>query len=112
MNDLDWNLVRAFRATAEAGSLSAASRQLGLSQPTLSRQVAALEEQLAVTLFERVGKRLVLRLQRALVESDLATLNDEFSDIVLDGAIDPTLSSRASSLSQAAVSSTFLRLPQ
>ncbi len=35
-----------------------------------------------------VGKRLVLRLQRALVESDLATLNDEFSDIVLDGAIE------------------------
>lgn len=57
---IDWNLVRAFCATAEAGSLSAASRKLGLSQPTLSRQVAALEEQLAVTLFERVGKRLVL----------------------------------------------------
>ena len=60
MDGIDWNWVRAFRATAEAGSLSAASRQLGLSQPTLSRQVAALEEQLAVTLFERVGKRLVL----------------------------------------------------
>ncbi|MET3889330.1 DNA-binding transcriptional LysR family regulator [Bosea sp. OAE506] len=60
MSGIDWNLVRAFRATAEAGSLSAASRKLGLSQPTLSRQVAALEEQLAVTLFERVGKRLVL----------------------------------------------------
>ncbi|MDP3321509.1 MAG: LysR family transcriptional regulator, partial [Bosea sp. (in: a-proteobacteria)] len=53
MSGIDWNLVRAFRATAEAGSLSAASRLLGLSQPTLSRQVAALEEQLAVTLFER-----------------------------------------------------------
>lgn len=60
MDGIDWNWVRAFRATAEAGSLSAASRQLGLSQPTLSRQVAALEEQLAVTLFERVGKRLIL----------------------------------------------------
>jgi DNA-binding transcriptional LysR family regulator len=60
MSAIDWNWVRAFRATAETGSLSAASRQLGLSQPTLSRQVAALEEQLAVTLFERVGKRLVL----------------------------------------------------
>ncbi|MDP3254479.1 LysR family transcriptional regulator [Bosea sp. (in: a-proteobacteria)] len=60
MSGIDWNLVRAFRATAEAGSLSAASRLLGLSQPTLSRQVAALEEQLAVTLFERVGKKLVL----------------------------------------------------
>lgn len=60
MNALDWNLVRAFRATAEAGSLSAAARQLGLTQPTLSRQIAALEAALGATLFDRVGKRLVL----------------------------------------------------
>lgn len=60
MDDLDWNRLRAFLATADAGSLSAAARRIGLSQPTLSRQVAALEEDLGVTLFERVGKRLVL----------------------------------------------------
>lgn len=60
MNRLDWNHARAFLATAEAGSLSAAARRLGLTQPTLSRQVAALETELGVTLFERVGKRLVL----------------------------------------------------
>jgi len=60
MSGLDWSLARAFCATAEAGSLSAAAQQLGLTQPTLSRQVAALEAGLGVTLFERVGKRLVL----------------------------------------------------
>lgn len=60
MDTLDWNLARAFCATAEAGSLSAAARRLGLTQPTLSRQVAALEAALGVTLFERVGKSLVL----------------------------------------------------
>ena len=49
----DWNQVRAFLATAEEGSLSAAARALGLTQPTLSRQVTALEESLGVTLFER-----------------------------------------------------------
>jgi DNA-binding transcriptional LysR family regulator len=52
----DWNLVRAFLVTAEEGSLSAAARALGLTQPTLSRQVAGLEEELGVSLFERVGK--------------------------------------------------------
>lgn len=57
---MDWNLARAFCATADAGSLSAAARKLGLTQPTLSRQVAALETELGVTLFERIGKRLVL----------------------------------------------------
>jgi len=46
--------------TALEGSLSAAARKLGQTQPTLSRQVAALEERLGVTLFERVGKKLVL----------------------------------------------------
>lgn len=60
MDELDWNLARAFSVTAETGSLSAAARKLGLTQPTLSRQVAALEAALGVTLFERVGKRLAL----------------------------------------------------
>ncbi len=60
MNSLDWNLARAFLETAEARSLSAAARRLGLTQPTLSRQVAALEQTLGVLLFERVGKRLAL----------------------------------------------------
>ncbi len=52
---MDWNQLKAFLETAEAGSLSAAARKLGLSQPTLSRQVAAIETQLGVALFERVG---------------------------------------------------------
>jgi DNA-binding transcriptional LysR family regulator len=60
MEQLDWNLVRAFTATVDAGSLSAAARKLGLTQPTLSRQVGALEASLGVALFERVGKRLTL----------------------------------------------------
>ena len=60
MDRVVWNLLRAFLATAEAGSLSAAARRLGLTQPTLSRQVAAVEAALGVTLFERVGKSTVL----------------------------------------------------
>jgi len=60
MDHLDWNQLKAFLETAETGSLSAAARKLGLTQPTLSRQVAAIEKQLGVTLFERVGKAMVL----------------------------------------------------
>jgi DNA-binding transcriptional LysR family regulator len=58
--DFDWNHARAFLATAELGSLSAAAKALNSSQPTLSRQVNALEKQLKVALFERVGKGLEL----------------------------------------------------
>lgn len=60
MDRFDWNHIRAFLATAETGSLSAAARQLSLTQPTLSRQVAALEGDLGVMLFERIGRSLEL----------------------------------------------------
>ncbi|WP_412552561.1 LysR family transcriptional regulator [Shimia sp. MIT1388] len=56
----DWNHIRAFLTTAEEGSLSAAARKLNLTQPTLGRQVAALEEDLGIMLFERVGRSLEL----------------------------------------------------
>jgi len=56
----DWNQTRAFLATVEEGSLSAAARALGLTQPTLSRQVACLEEELGVILFERNRRNMTL----------------------------------------------------
>lgn len=56
----DWNRARAFLVTAEEGSLSAAARALGMAQPTLGRQVTALEAELGVALFERTGRGLTL----------------------------------------------------
>lgn len=56
----DWNQARAFLVTAEEGSLSAASRALKLAQPTVGRQVEALEAELGVALFERTGRGLRL----------------------------------------------------
>ncbi|MCB1411484.1 MAG: LysR family transcriptional regulator [Rhodobacteraceae bacterium] len=50
---LDWSLVQAFLAVAETGSLSAAARALGRSQPTLGRQIKAIEDQLGADLFHR-----------------------------------------------------------
>ena len=51
--DLDWTLVRAVLAVAETGSLSAAARELGQSQPTLGRQIKAAEAALGTALFDR-----------------------------------------------------------
>ncbi len=56
----DWNQARAFLVTAEEGSLSAAARALGTTQPTIGRQVTALEKELGVALFERIGLGLEL----------------------------------------------------
>jgi DNA-binding transcriptional LysR family regulator len=58
--DFDWNHLRAFLVTADEGSFSAASQALGIAQPTVGRQVAALEETLGVALFERAGRGLAL----------------------------------------------------
>ncbi|WP_428513624.1 LysR family transcriptional regulator [Roseovarius sp.] len=60
MSDIDWSLVRAFLAVAEKGSLSAAGRLLGTSQPTLGRQVRQLEDLLGQVLFHRKPKGLEL----------------------------------------------------
>lgn len=51
------NKHRAFLETAETGSLSAAARKFGLTQPTRSRQVFAIEQRMGVTVFERVGNQ-------------------------------------------------------
>ena len=56
----DWNLAKTFLAVADEGSLSAAARALGQTQPTVSRQVAALERSLSITLFERTGRSVAL----------------------------------------------------
>jgi len=56
----DWTHLRAFLAVAEHGSLSAAARTLGLTQPTVGRQIAGLEADLGLLLFDRVGRALTL----------------------------------------------------
>lgn len=60
LHTLDWTLVQTFIAVAEEGSLSAAARQLGITQPSVGRQVKNIEENLDVTLFRRVHRGLEL----------------------------------------------------
>ncbi|WP_298844082.1 LysR family transcriptional regulator [uncultured Roseobacter sp.] len=59
-NSFDWTQSRAFLAAVDAGSLSGAARLLGLAQPTVGRQISALEQDLGVLLFERSGRSLAL----------------------------------------------------
>ncbi len=76
MKSLDWNLLRAFHAAATRGSLSAAARHLGLTQPTLSRQIIALEADLGVELFERIGRRLFLSSTGAALLEHIQLMGD------------------------------------
>jgi DNA-binding transcriptional LysR family regulator len=56
---IDWALLRSFLAVADHGSLSAAARELQLTQPTLGRHVAELEAQLRTKLFTRSARGLI-----------------------------------------------------
>ena len=62
MNDskLDWGDVRIFLAVARCGTLGAAARQLGQTQPTMGRRLRALEEAVGHTLFQRTAEGFVL----------------------------------------------------
>jgi DNA-binding transcriptional LysR family regulator len=56
---LSWDLLGAFLAVMRTGSLSGASRSLGVAQPTVRRQIEKLEEVLGSVLFTRSQAGLV-----------------------------------------------------
>jgi DNA-binding transcriptional LysR family regulator len=68
--------IRTFMAVVEEGTLFKASEKLGLTQPAVSQHLKALEEHYGVSLFDRIGRRLVLNdagrmLMKASEESKL-----------------------------------------
>ena len=63
-SDPGWDLYRSFLAVMQEGSLSGAARRLGLTQPTVSRHIDALEA--------AIGADLFLRSQRGLAPNEMA----------------------------------------
>ena len=53
---MDTQNLRAFLLVAETGSFSQAAEKLHLTQPAVSKRVAQLEEQLNISLFDRIGR--------------------------------------------------------
>jgi DNA-binding transcriptional LysR family regulator len=79
---LDWNDVRMFLAVAETGSLNAAARNLGITQPTISRRMEDLEYRLGERLFSRSSRGVTLTDAGALVR-DLAASMAKFGDAIV-----------------------------
>ncbi|HEY0722051.1 MAG TPA: LysR family transcriptional regulator [Gammaproteobacteria bacterium] len=74
---MDINTLQAFLAVAETTSFSQAAERLFLTQPAISKRIAALEESLGAKLFDRIGRQVALteagrallpRAQRILAE--------------------------------------------
>ncbi len=57
---MEFHQLRYFTAAAEVLNISRAAEKLHVTQPALSRQIAALEADLGVALFDRVKKRILL----------------------------------------------------
>lgn len=52
--------LRSFHAVAQGGGFTAAARELGVSQPTITTQVKSLEDEFGIELFVRRGRRIEL----------------------------------------------------
>ena len=57
--DPNWDDLRIFLALARGGTLTTAAKALGVSHPTVSRRVQALEKQIGARLFDRLPDRFV-----------------------------------------------------
>lgn len=79
----NWNHARAFFVAAEEGSFSAAGRGLDIAQPTIGRQVASLEEELGVALFERIGNALELTAVGMDLMEHVRAMNDAATRVSL-----------------------------
>lgn len=74
----DWKDVHAFAVLARAGSLSAASRELGVDHATIGRRVTSLEQSLGVQLVERLPRRIGLTQHG----QDIASLATKMEDMI------------------------------
>ncbi len=81
---MDWDKLRVFHAVAEAGSFTHAGDTLNLSQSAVSRQISALEEALAVPLFHRHARGLILTEQG---ESLNRTVREVFAKLAMTEAL-------------------------
>jgi DNA-binding transcriptional LysR family regulator len=79
---LDWDDLRVFVALARAGSLSATARELRVSHATVGRRIAALEEALGRTLFDRRADGYVLTAEGAGVLELAAEMEERAQGIL------------------------------
>lgn len=83
MASIDLRLLRYFLAVAEESHLTKAAARLGIRQPPLSQQIRVLEQELGVTLFQRLPRGM------ALTESGRALLADARGILnLVDQAVD------------------------
>jgi DNA-binding transcriptional LysR family regulator len=77
---MEWQQLEYFQIVAQTEHFTRAAEVLSISQPTLSRSIAKLEEELGVPLFERLGRRVVLNHYGKLFYERTARILQEMSE--------------------------------
>ncbi|MHC4732541.1 MAG: LysR family transcriptional regulator, partial [Planctomycetota bacterium] len=87
VNDVDLNKLRVFLAVVEQGGVTGAAKRLALTRSAISQSLSSLEGALDLSLFDRVGKRLLLKREGQLLlerfrehQSALRRTLDEIDD--------------------------------
>lgn len=78
---MNWDDIRYFLAVARSGSLSAAGRHLGVSQPTVSRRLAGMEARLSARLFDHIENRYVLTAAGEEMFATAHSMEEQVADI-------------------------------
>lgn len=78
---MNWDDLRYFLAIARTNSLSAAGRHLNVSQPTVSRRLAGMEERFGVRLFDRTGNGYELSVPGADIFEAVQNVEEDINGI-------------------------------
>jgi DNA-binding transcriptional LysR family regulator len=80
----DWDLYRLFFPVAETASISKAAARIGVSQPTLSRRMAELENHLGVPLLYRASSGVTMTSEGKRLYRNASALLGSFEDFERD----------------------------
>lgn len=93
---MDWDDLRTFLAIARHGTLSAAARALGVTQPTMGRRLSAMEDRTGARLLQRLpggyaltplGETILGNAERVEAEVLAAERTITGKDIALEGLV-------------------------
>ena len=79
LNNVDLNKIQTFLAIAELGSVTASAARLALTRSAVSHSLRAIEGQLGVALFHRVGRGLVLTNEGKLLKQAASDVRSRMS---------------------------------
>ena len=97
MRSLNLDQLRAFVEVIERGSITAAAKELNLTQPAVTHQVQELERRFDVALVERIGKKTYLtEAGEKLLEHARHLLDEDAANALGDAAGSATAGSSAS----------------